>query len=110
MATTPLALSKAMHTLAIRVDAMEAQQAATAKAAKITADMVQEIHDALMKRTPGHDASFLDRATELLLNVESGSRLFNWVLGAGKIVIAIGAIVAAWVALVKFGIAGDGKP
>ena len=102
MATTPLAQSKVMHTLAVRMDAMEAQQAATA-------NMVKEIHDALMKRTPGHDTSFLDRATELLLNVESGSRLFNWVLGAGKIVIAVGAIVAAWVALVKFGITGGGK-
>jgi hypothetical protein len=109
MTTTPLAQSKVIHTLAVRMDAMEAQQAATAKAAKATADMVKEIHDVLMKHQPGQEGSFMDRATVLLLNVESGERLVGWIIAIGKVAVAIAAIVGIWVSAVKFGIWPEGK-
>lgn len=92
--------------LVTRVATMEAQIVAAAKASKETADMVKDLHDCLMKQQPGHDGSFMDRATTLLLNVESGSRLFKMVILVGKVAGAIGAIAVAWVAMVKFGIVG----
>jgi hypothetical protein len=102
--TTPLTQTKIIADLAQRMDAMEMQQIAMAKSARETSDLVKEIYDALMKEQPGQDGSFLDRATTLLLNVESGSRLLSFLIGTSKLVIACGTLVAAWVAAVKFGL------
>lgn len=108
--TTPLSQSKIIAELVVRMDAMEAQQAATAKAAGETAALVKEIHDVLMNHQPGQEGSFMDRATTLLLNVESGGRLFGWVVSAGKFVVAVGVIIAGVTATIKFGLWPEGKP
>lgn len=109
----PLAQSRIVADLAVRMAAMELQQAATAKAANETTGLVKEIHDCLMKQQPGHDGSFMDRATTLLLNVESGERVMGWVIAVGKLVIAMGVIFSVIVAVIaagKVGIWPEGKP
>lgn len=116
---SPLSQAKVIAELASRIDKMELQQEQTARAAKATAEkvdavaaQVQKIYDALMAPQPGYDKrSFLDRATELLLDVESSSRVFAFVVATGKIILAVGALIgagAAGVAFIRYG--GQPKP
>ena len=107
--STPLSQAKIIADLAQRLDAMEMQQIAMHKAQDQTSLLVKEIYDALMKQQPGQEGSFLDRATNLLINVESGSRMFGFLIGVAKVVIAVGALIAAWFAAVKFGLTGVDK-
>ena len=72
-------------------------------AAQETHDKVAAIHKALMVPQPGQTRSLLDRMAAVTISIESGERVGNWIVRGARVIAALGVIVAAFYAIVRFG-------
>lgn len=78
-----------------------AAQAATDAAA--THALVQAMHGRLMVPQPGQERALLDRMAAVTIDIETGKRSAEALITAGKVLTAIGAIIAAFALVLKLG-------
>lgn len=67
-------------------------------ARKSTADthtMVQSLHQALLRPSPGQERSLLDRMAEVTINIESGGQVSGLLIKLAATLAAVGSIWAA---------------
>lgn len=76
--------------------AAKAEAAEAKRIASETHDMVQEIHTHLMQVQPGQARSLLDRMAAVTIDIESGKR-------AGQIVLGLVGFALAMAAVLKWG-------
>lgn len=81
--------------LKTKMEAFEAQSEIAASERAQTLSLVRQMHDALMKPSPGQKRSLLDRMATVTINIESGERVTAWIMRIAGVLAAIGAILAA---------------
>lgn len=65
------------------------------KAAADTHIMVQSLHQALLRPSPGQERSLLDRMAEVTINIESGGQVSGFLIKLAATLAAVGSIWAA---------------
>jgi hypothetical protein len=65
--------------------------------------MVREVHAAMLAPLPGYSKSFVERASEWMIEAEAGRIIGSRIIFYAKILGALGAIGAAFAAAVHWG-------
>jgi hypothetical protein len=65
--------------------------------------LLKELHAGLMQPLPGYNKSFVERATEVVVEAEAGKIVGEKLVWYAKVLAAIGAIGAGLTALVTWG-------
>lgn len=70
---------------------------------QIIGPKIMEMHGALMMPQPGHDKCLLDRMAAVTISVETGDRSMRAIVRTAQLLVAVGALVSAFYAAVKWG-------
>ncbi len=65
--------------------------------------MLKELHAALMEPLPGYSKSFVERATEVVVNAEAGRIVGERLVWYAKVFTALGTVSAAFYAMIHWG-------
>lgn len=86
---------KEMDKLAAELADVRAELSDARKAASETHAMIQALHQALMKPSPGQEESLLDRMAAVTINIESGGKVSSLLVRFAALLAAVGSIWAA---------------
>jgi orotate phosphoribosyltransferase-like protein len=87
-----------------QIDALTARIEAGEKMRNETHQMVADMHRALMEPQLGQGSkSLVERMAEVTVDIESGKRTADNVIGIAKSLVAVAAFIAALAAFLKFG-------
>lgn len=90
----PVTRAEVIH-LEQTVAGMRVELADARRAAADTHAMVQALHQALMRPSPGQERSLLDRMAEVTISIESGGQVSGLLIKLAASLAAIGSLWAA---------------